>query len=469
MRISPFIAISLAAAAAGLQTRAAEHRVASAEEIEQLTGSLLPGDVLVMTDGTWKDQAITINGRGTAEQPVTVRPQTPGKVILTGTSTLVTRGQYVVITGLLFKDTAASKDTISIHGEHCRLTESAIIGGTSKVFVHLHGTENRVDHCYLSGKTSESPTVQVEADGTPNRHRIDHNHFGPRPPLGRNGGETIRIGYSWQSMNVSATLVEQNLFEHCDGELEIISNKSCENIYRGNTFLECAGTLTLRHGDRCTVDSNFFFARNKKGSGGIRIIGEGHTVINNYIDGVEMNAFWITSGIPDSPLVGYVRARDCTIAFNTVVHAHGACLDLSAGLGTANRSLLPENITIANNLFMVAPKGTLLKGSESQTFRWLGNIASAGAGLAEHPGVRQVDPSLTFGSDGIWRPGPGTPPIASAEGDSASIKTDIDGQPRTDARDVGCDQLSSSPITNRPLRGTDVGPSWRERGAAESS
>ncbi|NND98671.1 MAG: hypothetical protein HKN47_15220 [Pirellulaceae bacterium] len=26
------------------------------------------------------------------------------------------------------------------------------------------------------------------------RHRIDHNHFGARPELGRNGGETIRIG-----------------------------------------------------------------------------------------------------------------------------------------------------------------------------------------------------------------------------------------------------------------------------------
>ena len=44
--------------------------------------------------------------------------------------------------------------------------------------------------------------------------------------------------------------MEQNFFDRCDGELEIISSKSCDNIYRGNTFLNCAGMLTLRHGNR---------------------------------------------------------------------------------------------------------------------------------------------------------------------------------------------------------------------------
>jgi len=59
-------------------------------------------------------------------------------------------------------------------------------------------------------------------------------------------------------MRNSRAVVESNLFDRCDGELEIISSKSCENVYRHNTFLDCAGMLTLRHGNRCTVEGNFF-------------------------------------------------------------------------------------------------------------------------------------------------------------------------------------------------------------------
>ena len=40
-------------------------------------------------------------------------------------------------------------------------------------------------------------------DPLDNRHRIDHNYYGPRPPLGSNGGETIRIGTSDESLSAS--------------------------------------------------------------------------------------------------------------------------------------------------------------------------------------------------------------------------------------------------------------------------
>ena len=56
-------------------------------------------------------------------------------------------------------------DGVALKGRHCRLTESAIVGWHYKFFVHLFGPSNRVDHCYLAGKTSESPTLQVEAEG----------------------------------------------------------------------------------------------------------------------------------------------------------------------------------------------------------------------------------------------------------------------------------------------------------------
>ena len=91
-----------------------------------------------------------------------------------------------------------------------------------------------------------------------NSHRIDHNYFGSRPELGENGGETIRVGTSTYSRTSSKTLIENNIFRGCNGESEIISNKSGDNIYRNNLFIESEGTLTLRHGNNALVENNVF-------------------------------------------------------------------------------------------------------------------------------------------------------------------------------------------------------------------
>ena len=93
--------------------------------------------------------------------------------------------------------------------------------------------------------------------------------------LGVNGGETIRIGTSANSMESSRTIVENNTFKNCDGEIEIISNKSANNIFRNNLFLESKGSLTLRHGNNTLVEGNVFLGNNVSKTGGIRVINEG--------------------------------------------------------------------------------------------------------------------------------------------------------------------------------------------------
>jgi len=442
-----------------------EWRVSSASQLNNLSTALHPGDSIILTDGVWTNQNVRFYARGTARKPITLRAETPGKVRFTGDSTLTIDGEYVVLSGVAVQNGGHAGDGILVSGDHCRVTDCAVTESTYKFFVHLAGIEDRMDHCYLAEKTSESPTLQIEVRSKPNHDLVDHNYFGHRPPLGRNGGETMRVGYSWQSMSNSATTVELNLFERCDGEIEIISSKSCENIYRNNTFLDCAGMLTLRHGNRCRVEGNFFIAHHKRGSGGIRVIGDDHVIVNNYIDGVSQGCVWITSGIEDSPLKGYFRARNTLIAFNTFVDSRGPCFDLSAGLGTARRTLFPENITIANNLIRVPEDGELLKGQESSSYKIYGNIAEIDSTEkpASHSGVRFVDARLKRAGDGLLRPVPDSPARGSAEGKTFGIKMDIDGQPRKGRFDVGADQFSEAPITNRPLTPTDVGPSWMKR------
>ena len=410
-----------------------------------------------MRNGVWHDQIIMISAKGNAERPITLEAETAGKVVLTGKSSLTVEGEHLVVRGLFFRDGEATGDGIKISGHHSRVTECAVVSGNYKFFVHMFGLSNRLDHCYLAGKTNDSPTLQVEVEGRPNYHRIDHNHFGSRPPLKRNGGETIRVGYSHQSMTNSGTLVEHNLFERCDGEIEIISNKSCENTYRANTFLECAGMLTLRHGNRCVVDGNFFIGRHKRGSGGIRVIGEDHLIANNYIEGVENGGFWITSGISNSELKGYFQARNCVIAFNTFVEARGPAIVLDAGYGSSGRTLRPEGITIANNLFALS-EGALMEGRAGGTgYQWMGNIAWPVA--TEHSGVRFIDPELERAQDGLLRPNSYGPVRDAAEALS-SVTSDIDGQSRTGRADVGCDEVGPGGIVRRVLAGEDVGPAW---------
>lgn len=440
-------------------TSASEHRTSTPDELINAIATARPGDTIVMTDGTWNDQQIIFRGEGIAEQSITLRAQTPGRVQLTGSSTLRMQGSHLVASGLHFQDTVSPDDVVRIEGHACRLTDSAVTSATGKFFVHLFGTEHRVDHCYLAGKTSDSPTFQVEVEDAPNHHRIDHNHFGHRPPLGRNGGETMRIGYSHQSMKSSGTLVEFNLFERCDGELEIISNKSCDNIYRSNTFLKCAGMFTLRHGNRCLVEGNYFLGYHTRGSGGIRVIGDDHTIVNNYIDGVEEGAFRITSGIVNSPLNGYFRARNCTIAFNTVVDTQGPGLLLDAGIGTSQRTLRPENIRIVNNLFVMRAGAPLLKGQEGQGFLWAGNATTTVQDEITSDRFRVFPPMLSKDATGFWRPASDTP-LRAAASPSFQIPIDIKGQPRPEAPTIGCDEPSSNAALRPPLTPAEVGPDW---------
>ena len=440
-----------------------QYTAKSATEINAIDEKLKPGDTLILRDGEWKDKGITFRAKGTAEKPITLRAATPGQVIFTGTSKLDINGQHIVVSGLVFKDTAASGDTIALNGKNCRLTQSAIIGGTSKFFVHLRGSNNQVDHCYLAGKTSESPTLQVEAEEKPNNHLLEFNHFGPRAPLGANGGETIRIGYSNQSMNNSRTTVRRNFFDRCDGEIEVISNKSCENIYRANTFFECAGMLTLRHGNRCLVDGNIFIGNEKEGSGGVRIIGEDHVVVNNYVEGAPRGGFWITAGVPNSPLNGYFKAKNALIAFNTIVDSSGPYFDLDSGIGTSKRTEMPENITIADNL-LVSTKGKIdFRNRENGVYNWLGNLASVKPKNAPDGAVTVADLKLKRGADGLLRPQNDALIAGAAQGGFAFPKTDIDGQTRPAKTDIGCDQIADTPPIYGKLNATSTGPTWMKR------
>ena len=478
-RRSPLAAGVLGLVLCALPVRSAEIPVASAAQIANALSSAEPGDVLVMQDGVWNNQQIEFAAIGASSAPITLRAQTPGGVKLTGSSKLTISGDWLVVDGLRFEDgqLGPSEHVVRFQGplgeaKNSRFTNSSIVNynppdiNTRYFWVSLEGENNRVDHNYFSGQSHSGVTVTVWRDSNDaDHHRIDNNHFANRPAGNENGFETIRIGTSTHADSDSFTLVENNLFERVDGEIEIISSKSGHNTYRFNTFRESAGTLTLRHGNDNTIKGNFFLGEGKDASGGVRVTGERQTIVNNYfhdLDGRAEGAISITAGVVDPEPGEYVQVRDAIIAHNTIVDVNRAAITFDSGLGSSNRTLLAESVTVANNLIQ-SGQDPLFEGSEGVGWTWQGNLAF-GQSLgpkAGDAGVAVIDPKLTVDQDGLYRLQANSPARDSASTVSGvSVSEDFEGQPRLGLADIGADEFSGLGIARKPLSAGDVGPSW---------
>lgn len=345
-------------------TRANEIKVSNITELTEAISKVRPGDRIIMSNGIWKDTEINFNALGTSKDSIFLEAETDGKVILSGNSSLKLSGEYLVAKGLWFRD-GYSKSVISFSNKDKVATNSRVANcaitdynpktrAESNHWVEMWGKNNRFDNNYVSGKNNGGYTLVVWLKGEENHqnyHRIDHNYFGERPPLGANGGETIRIGTSHNSMFQSNTIVEWNKFEKCNGETEIVSNKSCNNIFRNNLFLESQGSMVFRHGNDCLVENNVFLGNNQPYTGGVRVINEGHTVKNNYLYGLTGQDFRgslvLMNGVPNSSLNRYNQVKNAKVMNNFFYNC--SAFQLGAGKDE-ERSLAPITSTISDNI-----------------------------------------------------------------------------------------------------------------------
>ncbi len=472
--------------------------IADADGLSELQDQLAPGDVIELTNGTWTDQELRFSARGTEAAPITLRAQTPGGVVITGESNLSISGEWLIVSGLAFENATPGNlsHIVQFRGSlgdatHCRLTESSFVAcnpedsSTRYTWVSLYGQHNRVDHCSFAEQNHSGLTVCVwlstdNGDGDDigvqdTFHRIDHNYFRDRAPGDGNGFETVRIGTSsWSHLNARVT-VDHNLFERVDGEIEIISNKSNDNTFIGNTFRACAGTLTLRHGHRAVVEGNWFLGEGKEDSGGIRVIGEDHRIVNNYfheVDDRADGAISITAGIRNTAANGYQQVKNVLIAHNTIVNTDGPAITLDWGFGRRERLLLAENVTIANNL-IICNGEVAFEGQEGADWNWSGNLVfSETLGIPAQDGIQVGDWNIIDTNQGALAVAAqatqtrvlNDPNAIALE---AAPETDITGIPRDDQPDIGAIEVLSAPANpteiprTGPLSPSDVGPSWQ--------
>jgi len=282
--------------------------VSNVAELTTAIANAKPGDTVIMKNGTWHNTVIEFTAAASASLPVTLRAQTPGEVILDGTSKLMFSTPYLIVDGLFFKNGSIDKNSvISFNSDHCRLTNTAILDynpdkfETKYYWVYFKGNNNRVDHCFFKGKSNMNP-VMGNDDENARHNRVDHCYIKDIPYVpDANGREILRIwgyGHSDEMGDDGAYFtVEYNLFERAHGEgTEIVSLKSNYNIVRFNTVRASRGGIVSRRGKNNTIEGNFIFGEDVEGTNGIRVAGQNHRVINNYIGNVDDDGLRLIAG-----------------------------------------------------------------------------------------------------------------------------------------------------------------------------
>ncbi|MDR2475612.1 MAG: hypothetical protein LBD45_07110 [Bacteroidales bacterium] len=461
---------------AGLTSfQAATYKVANLAEFNDKVKSLQPGDEIILAKGVWKDAQLVFSGEGTEQQPITLTVETPGQTTLEGQSSLNLYGTYLVVDGLVFVNGySPGKEVIEFRKGTAKtaynsVLKNCVIDHFNKPnrydedrWVSLWGQHNTVENCYFGGKKNQGTTFVVWPNGeghNRNYHQIRRNYFGHRPRLGSNGGETMRIGTSDYSLEISGTVVEGNYFERCNGETEIVSVKSCENRIVNNTFVECEGSVVLRHGNRNEVSGNYFFGNGKESTGGVRIINAGHKIFNNYFYGLKGKDFRgplvIMNGVPNSVPNRYHQVKEVEIAFNTWIDCE---LPWQLCVGSdAERTDIPNNVLIAGNIVYSPDEPVLIKAFDKIdgiTFR--DNILTGSRGNEAGNGFLQAEILLRKGQGGL--------PLAltkkTASQEIAYVKSDIDGRKRAVPQTVGACEMTGGQAVVIPASRKNCGPSW---------
>jgi poly(beta-D-mannuronate) lyase len=459
-----FVLAACAAPALG-----ATHIVDSIATLQSKINDAAPGDTITVKDGVYSTtKAIMVNRRASAEQPLTIAAETVGGVEINGTHgfNVVQPAAHVLIQGFVFKH-ASGRNTIAAGTTHVRFSRNTFHCSGDGPYLSVLGDNAQVDYNEFRDKKTVGNMLSVSGVGSQVARRlwVHHNYFHDFSNAGANGAETIRFGLSQLSLSTGEGLVEHNLFVRCNGENELISNKSSGNIYRYNTLIDSPNAqLTLRHGNDCLVYGNYL--RNTEG---IRIFGDRHQIFSNYL---EKNYIGINLGnggaeVADgAPLTSHDRPDDCVITFNTLVD-NRTHYQMSRRTPTA---LGATNTSFANNILQGGATAAKIEGPNPGAI-WKGNIVWNVTSPGDLPteGFTTENPLLAAGADGVFRLQPDSPAIDAGVGDYPAVAFDFEGQRRSEKKDKGADEFGSEPAMATMLTVADVGPVAKPRGALEAT
>ena len=440
--------------------------VSSISALQAAANVAVPGDTLVLANGTYLNTTLGISS---STGGFTIRAATPGGVFLNGSTNITLAGSRVVLSGFQFTSGAVAGVVITVTGSYNTLTQLNFNGYSAAKYVRLVGHHNLVSYSNFQGKPATAPAgdlVQVDANATAVGYNVirycSFQHL--LGAGGDNGNECIRLGEGSMSTFAARTLVEYCYFEDTGlGDSEAISVKSRENCLRYNTMRNNPDAMfAFRNGNDNVAYGNFFLR-----SGGIRIKQASNiSCFNNYFEEAGLGQ---TSGLPGGGTrAAYVEyygpgyGSGLSFVHNTFYHCGPSQLDAVAGPNTWS-----------NNLFD-SGTSTLFSGTGAGT-SFAGNLYAGTLGLRSSTGFTAVNPQLARNADGYFGLTAGSPAIDAASAAypappglgalraDSTLRFDIQGQVRPVAatlKDVGCDEFTTGPVSNRPLTLCQVGPTY---------
>ena len=263
------------------------------------------GTVVVIRDGTYADFQAYVNSYGTADNPLVIRAETMGGVTFTGNSFLCLNQPYVQVFGIRFAslgttlpDGRVEHLLLNSGAHHCLISQCEFdyttFAGTASdniCDIRICSTDDKVEFCSFLDKKCMGPQIAIQPnDSHPEdlRTSVVYCYF-TRPTVindAANGQESILLGLSKWSQRDLNCFIARNYFYKSDGEhSEVLSVKGCSNTVEENYFLDCYGTLSLRHGKSNIVQRNFQVCSDKTAipmCNGVSVYDADNVVRNNY-------------------------------------------------------------------------------------------------------------------------------------------------------------------------------------------
>jgi poly(beta-D-mannuronate) lyase len=363
---------------------AASYLVHNEKEFKLAALKIIAGDTIIIANGTYAPWTLNIKATGTLNKPVMICAETQGKVIFSGSVSqplFKIGGSYITLSGIDFQncDLLKGKDDAGVLTElsdakYCRITHCNFKQIAAKtqfmaiVKVSGNGISNQVDNCLFAANIdNQDIQVKITKNECPLFTMINNNVFQDKKKVSwenGNGGECVQIGQDPILLGtISAkAIVRDNRFFKCNGEPEVISNKSSDNKYIKNTFEDCEGELVMRGGHRCLIDSNTITG----GESGIRINGTGHTIAHNDIRNVKTGIRLMYGMAKGDKQIGfYIAASNCIVKDNHISNAVTGLLigdsknvdwtgkfDTKRYPSAVMQNVAPFNNTVENNSFI---------------------------------------------------------------------------------------------------------------------
>ena len=435
-------------------------KVNSFAAVQNATNTAKSGDTIVVANGTYLNNTLTIN-----KSNLTIMPTTNGGVFLNGTNAININGSYINFRGFQFITGTITGTAITVSGNNNTLTQLNFNGYNAGHMLMIKGQYNVVSYSNFQNKPAVNMVkqggtgdmVQIIPDSTnPGYNVIRYCSFQHMPGVGGDyGNECIRIGDGVYSLFISRTIVEYCYFEDTGlGDSEAISVKSRENVLRHNTMRNNPDAMfAFRNGDNNVAYGNFFFK-----SGGIRIKQANNIYCyNNYFENT-------------SPPIYLMYFDSLSGNNNNFIHNtfyRGEPIIMDTGINKK------KNNTWANNIFYSDSATIFSAVKTGQTF--IGNIYQGKIGFTITTGMTKVNPLLTLNANGYYGITAGSPAINAATAgypaildvanvdDDPNLLFDIQGKPRPAAitmKDIGCAEDTAATVTYKPLQLCDAGPAY---------